>query len=286
MDIMHQHEDLMQLWNILKRFTYQAGISFAKFIWRAKGGRRITVFGHDYLLVPETIFPHYRNFKLPRDGYLSDMVRYADYVQFHSAALYVSELGDRPVIVEAGAHHGAYAIVLGRIVQPKQGRVIALEPNPESFAILKENVRLNGLNETVICECVAAGDKAGSMPMEMMGSQSRIASAATSSCNVNVLPLSALLAKYGIKHLDLLMIDVEGAELSVLKGFPWESVSVEQIYCELHPYAWKDFNYSSEDMSMFLNRRRYRCFDMYFREHVSFESDDYIGPALFCKRNV
>ena len=260
-------------------------MSFVQLLWRVAGGRRITVFGHIYRLVPETIFPYYRNFKLPRDGYLSDIVRYADYVQFHSVALYTSELGDRPVIIDLGAHHGAYAVVLGKIVRPKGGKVIALEPNPESFTILKENVRLNGLDDTVICERIAAGDTAEVMPMEMMGSQSRIALGAISSCNVDVIPLSTLLSNYGINRVDLLMIDVEGAELPVLKGFPWETVEVERIYCELHPYAWKEFGYSGADLREFLKTRGYRCFDMYFKEHSAFDRDAYIGPTMLWKRN-
>ena len=83
--------------------------------------------------------------------------------------------------------------------------------------------------------------------------------------------------------MDLLIIDVEGAELPVLRGFAWQSASVDRIFCEMHPYAWKDFAYSNEDMRQFLMSHGYRCFDMYFREHKIFDSDAYVGPTFLCK---
>jgi len=77
------------------------------------------------------------------------------------------------------------------------------------------------------------------------------------------------------------MIDVEGAELLVLRGFPWQSVRVEKILCELHPYAWKEFGYNIDDMKQFLISHGYRCFDMYFIEYKIFNTDTYLGPTLF-----
>jgi len=81
------------------------------------------------------------------------------------------------------------------------------------------------------------------------------------------------------------MIDVEGAELNVLRGFPWEIMRPGRIFCELHPYAWKEFGYTGEDFMDFLKQHGYRCFDMYFREYTEFTSDDYIGPTVFVPRD-
>jgi hypothetical protein len=80
-----------------------------------------------------------------------------------------------------------------------------------------------------------------------------------------------------------MLIDVEGAELSVLKGHPWQSVPAEKIFCELHPYAWKQFGYTNVDMQDFLSEHNFRCFDMYLQEHKIFTSEAYIGPTLLLK---
>jgi hypothetical protein len=93
--------------------------------------------------------------------------------------------------------------------------------------------------------------------------------------------MESLLKKNDTNHVHVLIIDVEGAELSVLRGFPWKKVKVDKIFCELHPYVWKKFGYTGADVSYFLAGHGYRCFDMYFKEHTTFESDAYIGPTLF-----
>ena len=204
----------------------------------------------------------------------------------HAVCNFVSEQRDRPVIIDLGAHHGAYAVLIGQIVRCMNGKVIAVEPNPQSFKILRDNVRLNGLEDVVTCEQVAVSDRSGSMNLLLDDSESRIISRRPdSSVPVEVITMKWLLDKHQLRSVDLLIIDVEGAELLVLKGFPWQSVSVEKIFCELHPYAWKDFGYSGRDISDFLNTHDYRCIDMYLKEHSEFESTAYIGPTLLLKNS-
>jgi FkbM family methyltransferase len=267
---------------IIKSIIYRAAINLLRVFWRLIGGRRISAFGHEIIVSPETTFPSYRKLRLPKGGCRSEIVRYADYVQMHAVCNFVSGLRNQPVIIDVGAHHGAYAIVIGKSVQKFGGRVIAVEPNPQSCDVLQRNIRLNKLEKTVICEQVAIADKAGHMKIELLGSESKITSAQTNNpYTIEVVTLELLLEKYAIDYVDLLIIDVEGVELPVLRGFPWQSVIVRKIFCELHPYAWKDFGYNGEDMSNFLADHNYHCFDMYFQEHKVFESEPYIGPTLF-----
>src|SRR4030042_6503628 len=129
----------------LKSIIYKAGINILRMFWRIKGRRNIKAFGEDYHVTADTIFPNYCKFRLPKKGCLSEIVRYTDYVQLHSVVNYVSQLKNQPTIIDIGAHHGAYAVILGKIVNKMKGRVIAVEPNPQSFDVLKENVLLNKL---------------------------------------------------------------------------------------------------------------------------------------------
>jgi hypothetical protein len=98
---------------------------------------------------------------------------------------------------------------------------------------------------------------------------------------VEVVTVKSLLEKHRIKTLDLLIIDVEGAELPVLRSFPWQTATVKKIFCELHPYAWKNYGYCGDDLRSFLTSRNYRCIDMYMKEHTAFETEHYIGPTVF-----
>lgn len=250
--------------------------------WRFRGRRTIKAFSEEYHVTADTIFPDYRKFRLPKKGCLSEIVRYTDYVQLHSLVNYVNQLKDNPTIIDVGAHHGSHSVILGKIMQKYGGRIIAVEPNPKSFNVFKKNILLNKLEDTIICEQVAIADKKGQMNIELIDSQSKLTfDNAQKTYAIDVLNLEQLLAKYNINQVDLLIIDVEGAELLVLRGFPWQSVSVGKIFCELHPYAWKDFHYEGKDFQNFLSEKNYRCFNMYLNEHITFDSDAYIGPTLF-----
>ncbi|MFA6062361.1 MAG: FkbM family methyltransferase [Gallionella sp.] len=270
---------------MIKQAIYRAGVFMLRFFWTLTGGRMVTVFGQNISLAPATVFPSYRNLRLPSGDSASQIVRYADYVQMHSMVRHVSQLKSPAVIIDIGAHHGAYAIVLGKILQKTGGKIIAVEPNPISFSVLERNVKLNGLEGTIICERVAVSDQAGKMNISLEDVQSGISNQASSgSVAVDVLTLRMLMEKYNIEHVDVLQIDVEGAEIPVLNGFSWDLATVGKIYCELHPYAWPDFGYSGLDVQQFLSVHGLQCFDMYLQEHRYFEYPDYIGPALLIPR--
>ena len=63
----------------------------------------------------------------------------------------------RPVIVNVGANLGDVVLPLTRTGK----RIVAVEPNPETFARLERNVRQNGLSDRVICCNVAIAASAG-----------------------------------------------------------------------------------------------------------------------------
>ncbi|MFC1828176.1 FkbM family methyltransferase [Thermodesulfobacteriota bacterium] len=263
-----------------KTTIYRFGMSLLQRYWRLTGSRKIKAFGQFLRITPGSTFPAYRHLRLPKESYPSKIVRYTDFVQIHAVIRYVEGLIGTPTIINVGAHHGVYAMILGKIVQQREGKFIALEPTPEAFTVLLENVKLNNLENTVICEQVAALDKSGFADVKLNGSQSHILFKQGGG-QVKVTTLQKLMDKYDIENVDLLIIDVEGAELPVLQGFPWESKRPGRIFCELHPYAWKDFGYAGEDLRLFLEKHRYRCFDMYLHEYTLFGKEHYIGPCFF-----
>jgi len=265
----------------IKSVVYKCSVLLVRQAWRLMGSRRLKVFGQSIKVTSDTVFPTYRRFRLPKNECGTDIVRYCDYVQMHALVRSLSKITSTSTIVEVGAHHGAYAVLLGRIAKKVKGRVIAIEPNPEAFKVLLKNIAMNGLEETVTCVQAAVMNNHGVQNLTLKGGESQIALIhTTGTYPVQVTTLTDLLSAYGVKRVHLLMIDVEGAELRVLQGFPWDTVGLEHIYCELHPYAWKHFGYNGEDVHEFLIKHNYRCLDMYFEEHILFGSDAYIGPCL------
>ncbi len=266
---------------VLAKWAYKILHGLLRVYWHITGGRSEIVFGEHFRFDPSTHFPSFRGLRFPTREIFSTIVRYGDYVQTHSAYLFLAELKDPPVVVDIGAHHGAYAILLGKLVQRKEGTIIAVEPNPSAFTILKENVRKNNLADTVKCERVAIMERPGTFQFTDHDDQSRIVETIDPGAfKVEAMPLSSLLKKYSLAAVDIMIIDVEGAELNVLRSINWKECRFTKIFCELHPYNWKHFRYSGTDVAEFLRQHNFRCFDMYLREHKEFMSDAYIGPTL------
>ncbi len=143
---------------------------------------------------------------------------YKDYEQFTS---FRPERGW--VVVDVGAFLGFYTLRAASLVGP-QGLVVSVEPSSDAFRFLSSSVEVNGLsNVKLIKACVASsrGERILYIPpflvnasilreyAEIMGGVERVEA-------VKAIKLSDLVEKLG--RIDLLKLDVEGAELEVLKG--------------------------------------------------------------------
>lgn len=121
-------------------------------------------------------------------------------------------------VVDAGAHIGYYTRQFAEWVGPT-GRVLAIEPHPENFAILRANVARYPQVEAL---AVAAGGCQADLPLFVSpghSNHSLIAgyTAAEGTVLVPVVPIDELLAARGLSPA-LVKSDTEGAEPLVLDG--------------------------------------------------------------------
>lgn len=215
-----------------------------------------------------------------------DFVRWTDHVQLQMFVKRLKML-DAPTVVDVGAHHGLYALLAGAFCQKqKRGRVLAFEPVTNNFDILQKNIALNNLEQWITPIRKAIGEYCQKVQISISGSQSKIS--ASNSINAELVEQVDISSELlgDIKHIDILIIDVEGAELPVLRGFPWERIDVSYIFCEFHPYAWKDFEYTADDMTAFLKLRGFQAFDMFQEDQTTCRSEYYIGPTLFRRATI
>lgn len=128
------------------------------------------------------------------------------------------------VFVDVGANIGYYALLAASIVGP-EGRVVAIEPDPEHAALLERARDLNGFHHLTV-HAVALSDSAGTATLhrneENRGNQSLLADCVSKeggTVEVETRALDDLLAEVlGGRAVDVLKIDVEGAEARVLAG--------------------------------------------------------------------
>jgi FkbM family methyltransferase len=168
--------------------------------------------------------------------------------------IYLEKLLDRgKVFVDVGANLGIYSLVASKIVGDS-GRVVALEPSTQSFPVLQENIKRNRL-ANVSAFPLAASQKRGTArlyrgPNPAFNSLGRDPSWKEETEDVVTDSLDAFLSQAGINRVDLIKIDVQGAEELVLRGSinvltSWRPAVIFEIYPEgtrplgLPPYgAW------------------------------------------------
>jgi FkbM family methyltransferase len=130
--------------------------------------------------------------------------------------------GAGDTIVDVGAGDGLDCLAFSRAVGDA-GTVLAIEAHPTTFGLLEETCRLNGIANVVPVKC-AVMDRGGSMTMAEGGGhrdQYSIASAGSGSERTVEVPattLDELCAEQGIGEIDLLKMNIEGAEPFALDG--------------------------------------------------------------------
>lgn len=175
------------------------------------------------------------------------------------------------IVIDVGAEVGYYTILAGQSVG-NTGKVLAIEPHPQTYLVLRKNIELYGLNN-VVSVCKAVGNKTGEVklyegtssgatnvvsPRPLFDLDSnrflRWLKLARSGLifkamrqrrvplkNVPIDTLDRITKENSIERVDLVKIDVQGAELDVLKG----SHNILEkhkpiLLVEVHPrYEWK-----------------------------------------------
>lgn len=123
--------------------------------------------------------------------------------------------------VDLGAQSGFYTLLLSKRVGPV-GRVIAFEPLPANYRLLEENIRLNNI-ENVVVRREAVADRSGELsfhfPIEepSLIAGPVLAEDSTGTFSVHCVSLDDFVAREPIP-LDLIKMDVEGAEGSIVEG--------------------------------------------------------------------
>lgn len=134
-----------------------------------------------------------------------------------------SRLGAGDVFIDVGAHVGYFTLLASQRAGPT-GTVLAIEPNPVAREQLRENVSRSRL-DNVLIEASACGECRTTVDLHLhTASNSSMASLSTANArggttvSVPCTTLDVLCQERGIGRVTLVKIDVEGAELSVLRG--------------------------------------------------------------------
>jgi FkbM family methyltransferase len=145
--------------------------------------------------------------------------------------------------LDIGANVGTFSLALAELVPYLSG--IAVEPVPNSFRYLQQNLARNGLQQqvTTICAAVTADGKSIAMTYDSTDS-SRATSAMHSDTSLPMAPQQIMVSGITLQELatnlptrlDLVKVDIEGDEYTILDSLVKlvSETSVDYLLLEYH----------------------------------------------------
>jgi len=171
--------------------------------------------------------------------------------------------------IDVGAHIGYYSLKAAALVGP-EGHVISIEPNPQTLSKLRGNVAANGARAVSVWPVACAASESTlqlyAAPESNTGESSLAKEnasqegAAAAAFSVPARPLDAIVKEANLDRVGVIKIDVEGAELEVLKG---SARTLEEFHpvliVEMVPTQLKAMGATVDDVTRFLASHGYRA---------------------------
>jgi FkbM family methyltransferase len=275
----------------LRRYTFHSPIRPGK-LRLARFGMRFAAYEPHETLVPTT---DGRRLYADLATGMSDLIYFLG--EYERAVTRVVSSVVRPgdICLDAGANMGWYTTLLHELAGPG-GEVHAFEPVPAIFGALERNVALLHDPSNVHLRNVALGSDAGTVAIHLFAglpnghaSMSEMDRDDYETVDVPVITLDSYLEDQGVERVDVVKMDIEGAELMFLRG-------AERLLAQEVPPVWmiemalattRGFGYLPDDLVQFLRARAdhdfYAVDDLtgQLRPIDGFAPDD-IGANVLC----
>jgi len=163
------------------------------------------------------------------------------YHELHITELFRKLMRKGMVIIDLGANIGWYSL-LAAAVLGDHGIIIAYEPEPNNFALLSKSIEINNFRSIRAFQCCVSnidGYRTLHLASENLGGHSIVRQMGESDIDVPSITLDTALRKMNIDHVDLLKMDVEGAEPDVIIGAREIIPKVSHIIMEWDPRVWQ-----------------------------------------------
>ncbi len=133
-----------------------------------------------------------------------------------------NEIKSGDIVIDVGANIGYYTLIFAKLVG-NTGKVIAFEPEPKNFELLKKNIAVNKLSNVILEQkIVSDNNKRTKLFLANSGIVGHHINTTKNNQNfieVDSITLDDYLDKNNLTNkINFLKIDVEGAEMKVLEG--------------------------------------------------------------------
>jgi FkbM family methyltransferase len=163
--------------------------------------------------------PGFRIYAACNDAAVGRYVRDNNY-ELDVTAVFQSVLKEGMQVIDIGANIGYFTLLSAALVRPA-GHVLAIEPNPRNARLIEASRRENGFENITICQ-TAAGRRAGTLVLNTSHSNGTTSDlppeveALLAAESVPCLAVDTIVPETTM--IDLIKVDVEGAEYNALLG--------------------------------------------------------------------
>ena len=159
-----------------------------------------------------------------------------------------------PIIIDCGANIGISSLYF-KTIYPN-ATLIAFEPDESLANIFQKNMQQNGVDHFTLHKA-AVWTENGTISFNNMGSEaSSIDVSGNSNSTVPTLQLASILAEH--PTIDLLKIDIEGAEYPVIQDCVSELHKVQHLFIEYHGLATE--TYKLETILRIVSEAGFKCY--------------------------
>lgn len=212
--------------------------------------------------------------KLPLSDAFSFGLVHLGTISKYETAIVKKSLGKGDIVIDVGAYiDGWYSLLAGKLIGEK-GQVYAFEPHPVYYKLLKENVKLNNLTNITVLKS-GVSDRVGTFDFYEAGVASSLIE---SNVEVNIhekiiafkiktTTLDKFVKEKKIKRIALIKIDVEGADMRVLRGAHriLQRTNAPDLIVEVADGFLRNAGSSEQELLNYLNQLGYQpfCFTQY-----------------------
>ena len=160
------------------------------------------------------------------------------------------EVHEGDIVLDIGANIGYYTLMFAKLVG-EQGQVFAFEPEPENFALLQQNVEINGYHNIVLVQ-KAISNQNGTIQLYLCDDNQGMHRIYDSVCCNSSIAIESIRADdyfQASQQIDFIKMDIEGAEYAALQGM--HNILIQnqavKIMTEFSPLALFEYGFDSRD---------------------------------------
>lgn len=167
--------------------------------------------------------------------------------------LFLDSIHNGNIIFDIGANIGYYTVLASKKAG-QRGKVFAFEPDRQNLSLLKENLSINDCkNVTIIDKALTDQNTKLAFHEEPYNKGESAISYEKSgkySYTVEGISLDTFISQEKISHIDVIKMDIEGAEIGVLKGAKtfFTKIKGAKLFIEYNPSSIKRYGNSPGTM--------------------------------------